>query len=280
MSLFNPYAYVAAGGELISLLIGHRQLTWEMAKREISHRYAGQVLGALWAIGHPLLLMGLYVFVFAYVFRLRLGLSEEMPRSAAIYILCGLIPWMTFADAMNKGATVILDHRGLVKQVVFPVETLPVKSVLASFLTQLVATAALLTYVLVKEGGVPWTVLLLPALFTLQFLAMVGVCFLLASVGVFFRDLREIVQFFTTAGLFIAPILYLPGMIEKIWPPLKIVLLLNPFSYLVWCYQDLLYYGRFEHPVSWAVTIVLSATVFCLGCRVFRKLKPMFGEML
>ncbi len=91
---------------------------------------------------------------------------------------------------------------------------------------------------------------------------------------------QDDVQFFTTAGLFIAPILYLPGMIEKVWPPLKFVLMLNPFSHLVWCYQDLLYYGRFEHPVSWAVTIMLSVTIFCLGCRVFRKLKPMFGEML
>ncbi|MCH9008797.1 hypothetical protein IIA29_12485, partial [candidate division KSB1 bacterium] len=70
-----------------------RTFWWFVAKREISQRYAGQVLGTLWAIGHPLLLMGLYVFVFAYIFRLRLNLSEEMPRGAAIYILCGLIPW-------------------------------------------------------------------------------------------------------------------------------------------------------------------------------------------
>lgn len=263
------------------LLTRYRQLTWEMTRREISERYAGQMLGSVWAIGHPVLLMGLYVFIFAYVFPTRLGLTEDMPRSFVVYILAGLIPWITFADAMNKSTVVVIGNASLVKQVAFPLEVLPVKVVLAACVTQLVATPILLGYALfVDPSGLPWTVALLPVLFLLQLLAMIGVAYLLAAATVYLRDLREIVQVFTTAGLFLAPILYLPTWVEHAWPPLRWVLLLNPFSHLVWCYQDLLYFGRIEHPVSWIVLMTLSTALFYLGFRVFQRLRVLFGDFL
>ena len=280
IGILNPYYHAAALRESISLLIRHRERTWDMAKREITDRYAGQALGTTWAIVHPLLLMGLYVFLFTWVFPARLDASFEMPRGLTVYILSGLIPWLTFADAMNKGAGVILAHTSLVKQIIFPLEILPVKGILASYVTQVVATAMLFLYMLVTGETFPWTLVLLPILFAIQFFAMAGVCFFLASICVFFRDLREIVQFFTTAGLFLAPILYLPQVVEAIWPPLQFILYANPFTHLVWCYQDVIYFGRFEHPVSWAVLIVLSLLSFSLGYRLFRRFKGMFAEVL
>lgn len=272
--------HVIAVTELFLLLARHRQLTWEMTRRELTDRYVGQVLGTLWAIGHPLLLMALYVFVFAYVFPNRLPITDEMPRSFVTYILAGLIPWLSFSESMAKGTIAIVNHAGLVKQVVFPIEILPVKGVLASFITQLVASAFLLTYMLFADAGWPLTVLLLPVLFMLQVMAMIGVSYILSSVGTYFRDLKDFVQVFLTAGLFLAPILYLPAWVEKVSPTFAAVLRLNPFSHLIWCYHDALYYGRIEHPESWVITAVLSASVFYAGYRVFRKLKHMFGDVL
>jgi len=267
--------------QLIRTIISHRQLLWQMAKREIRDRYAGQALGALWAVGHPIFLMGLYVFVFTYVFPSRAQqLNEDMASSTVTYILAGLIPWLTFAESMAKGTGAIVNEAGLVKQVVFPIEILPVKSVLATCLSQVVATGILLVYMAILERRLPWLVLLLPVLFTLQMLMMVGVSYALSSVGVYFRDMREIVQVFLSAGIFLAPILYPPALISKIPPTFAMLLALNPFSHLVWCYQDVLYNGRVEHPLSWFVIIVLSPIVLYLGYRIFRKLKNMFGEVL
>jgi lipopolysaccharide transport system permease protein len=280
-SQLRPRAHFLAFGQLIALLTRYRQLTWEMTKREVSERYAGQVLGTLWAIGHPVLLMALYVFIFAFVFPTRLGLSEDLPRSYVLYILAGLIPWITFADAMNKSTVAIIGNAGLVKQVAFPLEILPVKVALAAFVTQLVATPLLLLYaVVIDPRGLPWSALALPGLFALQLLAMIGIAYLLASLTVFVRDLRELVQVFTTAGLFLAPILFLPVWLESAWKPLLWVLYLNPFSHLVWCYQDILYFGRIEHPVSWALFVPFSVGVFYGGYRIFRKLKIVFGDLL
>jgi len=266
--------------ELVLLLTRHRQLTWEMTKREITDRYAGQVFGTLWAVGHPLLLMALYVFVFGYIFPSRVGRSDELPRNLTTYILAGMIPWLTFSEAMGKASSVIVGHAALVKQVVFPIEILPVKGVLASFLTQLVATSILLVYMGAAEHAWPATLLLLPVLFFVQLLAMVGVSYVLASVGVYFRDLKDFVQVFVTAGLFLAPILYQPAQLNQVARPFRWVLYANPFSHLVWCYQDAVYFGRLEHPVSWVIVAVLSSGVFYGGYRVFRKLKALFGDAL
>jgi lipopolysaccharide transport system permease protein len=268
-------------GVFAILVVRYHQLIYELTKREIFDRYAGQVLGPLWAIGHPILLMGLYVFVFAVIFPTRFPQGTEMPRTYVVYILAGLVPWLAFADSLNRGCSAVIANSGLVKQVAFPIAVLPIKSVLAAFFTQLVATSLLLIYAgLVDTAGLSSMLQLLPLLFIFQLLAMVGASYLLASLSVFFRDLREIVQLFTTAGLFLAPILYLPQWLEVAWPPLVWIIQANPFTHLVWCYQDVLYFGRFAHPASWFANGLISLAVFAIGFRTFQRLRSMFGDLL
>ena len=275
--LLRPGGHVRAFGQLMTLLSRHRQLTWEMTKREMQERYAGQVLGTLWAIGYPIFMMAIYVVVFAYVFRLRMGDPGRFPLDYTSYLLSGLIPWMAFQEAMQKGATVVVSNAGLVKQVVFPVEILPVKGVLASMVSALISLALLGGYVLWTHGSLHWSWLLLPLLLVLQGLGMVGVCYLLSSVGVFFRDVKDIIAVVAAAGLYVAPILYVPEMLPR---PIELALYANPFSYMVWCFQDALYYGRIMHPAAWIVFPALSLFAFYTGYRVFRKLRPMFGNVL
>lgn len=271
-------AAVAAARLTARLLFRHRELTWEMTKREITDRYAGQLLGPLWVIGHPLLLMALYVFLFAYVFPARVGTSGGSGLST--YILSGLIPWMAFSEAIAKSTQVIISNASLVRQVVFPIEVLPVKSVLAAVVTQVVATVLLIAYMLVASSPLGLTALLIPVLFLLQLLAMCGVCYLLSAVGAYFRDLKDVVQVFLNAGLFLAPILYVPEVLARLPKVLSAALWLNPFSHLIWCYQDALYFGAIEHPASWIVLALLSPVVFIGGFTVFEKLRSLFGEIL
>lgn len=277
MSLLSGRTHWLAFREVLGLLTRNRQLTWEMTRREIADRYAGQMLGAFWAIGHPLALMGIYVFIFARVFQVRIGGTAELPLDYATYLLSGLIPWMAFQESMNKAATVILGNANLVKQVVFPIEVLPVKTVIASFGTQFVASGALAAYVLASHGRLPWTYGLLPALIAFQALAMIGVAYVLASVSVYFRDLKDFVQVFCLAGMYVTPVFYLPDMVPATFRPL---LYFNPFSYMAWCYQDACYFGRLEHPWAWPMFFGGSLAAFYFGYRVFRKLKVCFGSVL
>src|SRR6185369_3689045 len=124
--------------------------------------------------------------------------------------------------------------------------------------------------IVASSGGLPWTVVLLPVVVAVQVLGLMGVAFGLAITGAFFRDLREFMQIVTLIGMYLIPVAYLPSMVPPLFRPL---LYFNPFSYIVWCYQDVLYFGLIEHPLAWLVFLLLSVVSFVVGHRLFRLLK-------
>ena len=263
--------------EIVSLLTRHRQLLFAMARREIADRYAGQSLGVLWAVIHPVLIMGVYVFIFAYVIRMKIGGTHELPLDYTTYLLSGLIPWMCLQESMSKASVVMVNNANLVKQVVFPIEVLPVKVVMASIFSMLISLFILIVYVLIKNHYLPMSYVLLPVLLIFQMALMIGINYLLSAIGAYFRDLKDFVQIFNTVGLYLIPIFYLPDQVPRIFRPL---LYCNPFSHVIWCYQDVLYFGRFEHRWSWVLCFALAIGMFLAGYRIFRKLKTMFGNVL
>jgi lipopolysaccharide transport system permease protein len=282
VSFLNPVAHWRAGRELTDVLASHRHLTWEMTRRELSERYAGQVLGAFWAIGHPILMMVVYVFLFAVVFGQKLDLTAlKLPANFdfTVYILAGIAPWLVFAEAMAKGTSAVVGNSSLVKQIVFPIEILPMKIVLASAFTHVIFTLILLGYIILRLGlgYVTWMMALIPVLMVIQVIAMAGICYAFAAIGCYLRDLKEFVTVFLLINLYLMPVVYLPD-----WVPgsLRPILYVNPFSYMTWCYQDAFVFGRFEHPIAWVVFPLLSIGCFTFGYRTFRKLKPQFGNVL
>jgi lipopolysaccharide transport system permease protein len=230
-----------------------------------------------WVIAHPLFMVGVYIFVFAVVLKIELGVAPDVPGDYVVYLLAGLIPWLAFQDVMAKSCGAVTGHAPLVKQVVFPVEVLPVKGLASSLVMQMFSLGVLTAYLLVRQRTLPVTYALLPLLLALQVFAMVGVSYLLAAVSVYVRDLKDMVQVFGVIGVYLMPVVYLPD-----WTPsaLRPLLYLNPFSYMTWCYQDALFYGRIQHAWAWPVFLALSVLTFYGGGRVFRYLKTWFGSAL
>lgn len=256
--------------EIVGILRRYKELTVTMARREVADRYVGQTLGIAWSIGHPIFLIGVYVFIFAFVFKTKIGNSVNLPLDYTTYILAGLVPWLSMQESIVKSCTVITANASLVKQVVFPLEVLPAKGVLASLVPQLVSFVLLFIYVIVTAGGLWQTYALLPLVFLCQVLMMMGLSFLLATVGAYFRDLKDIAQLFSVCSIYLLPIFYLPTMAPAIFQPL---IYANPFSYMIWCYQDAIYFGRIAHPIAWVVFPIFSLLTFVFGYRLFRKLK-------
>jgi lipopolysaccharide transport system permease protein len=276
-SLVNITAYRTALAELAGLLTRHRELTLAMTKRELTDRYAGSALGLLWVIAHPLILMGVYVFIFAVVFRIRVGGTLALPRDYATYLLSGLTVWLVCQESLTRSATAISSQASLVKQVVFPIEILPVRCVLASLPAQLVSMSVLAVYLLVKYQALPWTVALTPVLLLFQMIMLTGLGMILAAVGAYLRDLKDLVQVFALVNMYLMPVVYLPAAVPGLFRP---VLYANPFSHMIWCHQDAWYFGRFEHPWAWAVFPLFALLMFAGGYRVFRRMRTYFGNVL
>jgi lipopolysaccharide transport system permease protein len=277
LRILNPASHARGLRDGLALFRRHARLTLEMAKRDLTQRYAGQLIGSIWVVGHPLFLTLLYVFLFGTVFKVKVGGTAELPLDYTAYMLSGLIPWLTFQTAMSASCVSIVSNASLVKQFIFPLEVLPAKDVLTATVIWIVGMITILVYVVATHGLPPATWLLLPILFVLQLLAMIGVALLLSATTVFFRDLKDLIQLFTTIGLFLMPVVYLPAMVPPAFRPLLYV---NPFSYMTWAYQDALYFGRIDHPYAWVLFAAGSVIAFAMGFRVFQRLKPMFASAL
>lgn len=275
-TLVDLPGHVSASRSLVRLARTYRYLLVELAVRDVRDRFAGHVLGVVWTIAHPILLMGIYVGIFTFVFPARGLTAPGRTQDLTVYILAGLIPWLCFQEVLARSTTAITGNASLVKQIVFPVELLPIKTVLGCLPTQLVATAFLVGLALLTGLGSP-ALLLFPVVLILQVAAMLGVAFALSAVGAFVRDLRELVVVFCAVNLFLQPILYAPAQLPRVLRP---VLWLNPFSHLVWVAQDVFFFGAITHPVSWVVLTVGALVTLGLGYRLFRGLKHRFGDML
>lgn len=252
-----------------------RELIHEMVSRELRDRHAGQVLGVLWAYGHPLALMLLYTVLFAYVFPARFGeVATATDYSASV--LAGIVPWLAFQDILGRAPSVLVGQASLVKQIVFPTEVLPIKSALASAMPYSGGVVFAVAYA-AHQGSLSFMVLLVPALIVLQLMAMIGAALALSAIGLFWRDLRDVVVVFCSANLFAQPILYNPFAAPDL---LKWVFALNPFSYLTWCWQDALFHGTFAHPWAWVVFPASSAAALAIGWTIFDRTRHHFGDAL
>jgi lipopolysaccharide transport system permease protein len=248
-----------------------------MTKRQISAEHSGKALGRFWGIFQPLFLFLVYAVIYGVVFRQHIGGTYALPRNFTVYFLAGLVPWLSFLFLMGRATALITGNSQLVKQVVFDVRLLPIAGTLASALPLVLGLGFIAVYTFIVYHSVPVTYLLLPVLVVIQLIAMLGTAFLLSAIGVFFRDIGDFVQIAGVVLIFLLPVVYLPSSIPAAFDPL---LWLNPFSYMVWCYQDVLYFGRFEHHACWWIFPLLSLFLLVAGYRFFRRLRPHFSDVL
>lgn len=276
-ALFQPMSILSGIADGIRSITRNFPLATALARRELTTRHSGQFLGAFWAMGQPLFLMLLYVFVFAVVFKQRIGGTFELPLDYTIYILSGLVPWLTIMPALSVTCQSVTANGQLVKQFTIDPELFPLKDVLITFVFWTVGVGVIALYTLVRYQSLPWTYVLLPVALLIQFTTAIGFGLMLSSLTVFVRDLRELVQMLTTAGMYVLPVVYLPQWVPAAFRP---ILYANPFSYMVWVYQDVFYFGRIEHPYAWVVSAAIACLALAFGQRIFRRLQPYFTTYL
>jgi lipopolysaccharide transport system permease protein len=277
LRLFDPIANLAALMEASRFVRRYRLLIVEMTRREITDRYAGQVLGAAWAIGAPLLTMAVYVFAFTVLFRGRVGPTDNGLGYTA-YVLAAIVPWLALQDVLNRATVCVSGSASLVKQIVFPTEVLPLKVVLAT-IPALIVGLAVTAVVTLASGATNafGTLVLLPIAVLLLLFMCAGLAYILAAIGVFLRDIKDIIGVLLMIGFFIHPIIYPPDRVPA-W--LGRVFAISPFTHVIGCFRDALVDGAVTRPWSWLISFVTALVLTVVGWRVFRMLRPSFGNAL
>ncbi len=255
----------------------NRKLIASMVRRDILARSRGSFGGAIWAFLNPLLLMATYFFVFGVVLQTKFG--EDPSRAGyVLYFLAGMLPWLPFSEAVGRSPYVVIDHRNFVRKLVFPLETLPVNLVLAGAVTEVFALAIFIAGLVAARGSVPWSVLWLPALIVPQLLLAAGLCWFLSALGVFVRDLGQIIGFLLTLWFFLTPICYPES--QKIPAAAAHILGYNPILVLVRGYRAIFLEGHAPSMGPLAALWIGSGVVALLGHAWFHSLRRSFADVI
>lgn len=238
-------------------LARHFALVVQMARRDVMGRYRGSFIGLMWAFFNPLLMLGVYTFVFGVLFKSRWSAQSSGTMEYAVILFVGLNINSMFAECVNRAPSLIIENTNFVKKVVFPLETLSWTLLGSALFHLLISTVVLLIFLLVVHGSIPWTAVLFPVVILPFIPFMVGSIWLLGSLGVFLRDLKQAVTVITPMMMFLAPIFYSK---ELIVPQYRNLLYLNPLTIIVEASRDVLVWGRLP---EWGM-LGLYTLVSCL----------------
>jgi lipopolysaccharide transport system permease protein len=228
------------------------------------------------AILNPLILMLTYFFVFGVVLHTRFP-NDPSRSGFALYFLAGMLPWLAMSEAVGRAPVVMLEYRNFVKKLVFPVETLPLNLVIAGLVSELFGVVIFLIGSYLARGFVSASLLWIPLLVIPQILLTAGICWFLAALGVFVRDLAHINGFLLTLWFFLTPICYpetsLPAGALRI-------LSKNPMFVLVRAYRDVLLERHApDFGPLWKLWLI-SGVIFILGHAWFYKLRKSFADII
>jgi lipopolysaccharide transport system permease protein len=255
----------------------HRELLKAMVRREVASRYRGSLLGAFWAFLHPLFMLLVYTFVFSKVFKVRWSGGSGSSVEFALLAFIGLMVFNLFSEPILRAPAAVVANANYVKKVVFPLEILPWVHLGAALFQLLISWLAWAIVCSVCFGLPPPTALLLPVVVLPLALLTLGFSWFLASLGVYMRDVSQIVGALVPAIMFVSAVFYPVSALPEAYQPL---LRLNPLALVIEEARDVLFWGVVPPVGSWVALLLVSTVLAWLGFAWFQATRKGFADVL
>ncbi|ULU25207.1 ABC transporter permease [Dyella terrae] len=257
----------------------NRALILTLTRRDIASRYRGSALGMLWSILNPLLMLAIYTFVFSQVFRMRWGSeAATSPMDFALMLFAGMLGFTFFADSVNRAPGLIVSTPNLVKKIVFPLEIQAFVVIGSGLFQALISFFVLLVaYVLAKGTAPHWTIVLLPFTFLPLCLLVLGMVWILSSLGVYLRDIGQLVGHLVTMTMFLSPLFY---PVTAIPESFRRLFYLNPLTFVMGETRKVLIIG--QQP-AWGALTLFTLCMFLFasaGFWWFQRTRRGFADVL
>jgi lipopolysaccharide transport system permease protein len=263
--------------ELAASLWRNRGLVRVSVRREVLGRYRGSFLGIFWSFFNPLLMLAVYTFVFSGIFKARWHAGSGSKTEFALVLFAGLMLFNLFAECINRAPGLVMSNPNYVKKVVFPLEILPWVSLGSALFHGAISLLVWLIAYCIFFGIPHATVLLLPLVLLPLLLFTMGLSWALASLGVFLRDVSQIIGIFTTVLMFLSPIFYPATTLPEKYRPL---LFMNPLTPVIESTRDVLYWGKIPSFAMLGVYSLIGALIAWLGFAWFQKTRKGFADVL
>jgi lipopolysaccharide transport system permease protein len=259
-------------------IITKRYLIVKYLNRQISRRYRGSILGVFWSLVSPLAMLSVYLFVFGFIFKSRFNITKnETTTDFGLALFLGLNLFNLCSEVISSSPKLILGQPNLVKKIVFPLEALPVVQTLDALLHCAIAFVPLFVAFIVFRGTIPWTFIFLPLFLAPLALFSVGFSLILSALGVFIRDIKELVQPLVTILLYGSAVFY---PISAMPPPFRQVVQLNPLALVIENARLSMMWGAAPN-LSLLLTLSFVAVIFVMVTSTFfEKAKPAFADVI
>lgn len=256
----------------------NRQLIIQMARREVVGRYKGSAMGLAWSFLNPVFMLSVYTFVFSVVFKARWGIGDEESKTHfALVLFVGLIVHGLFAEVLNRAPALILSNVNYVKKVIFPLEILPIISMGAALFHTLISLCVLLAAFTIFNGYLHWTVVLTPLVFLPLIILILGLAWMLASLGVFLRDVGQTIGLVTTIMMFLAPVFYPITAIPEEFRPW---IMANPLTVMIEQAREVLIWGRLPDWTGLGTYTLVATVIAWAGYAWFQRTRKGFADVL
>jgi lipopolysaccharide transport system permease protein len=250
-------------------LFRYRELIRNLVLKDLKLKYRDSVFGFLWSLANPLLLILVYSFVFGHLF-------PGGPPTFPYFLMVGILPWNFFAQSLMMSTGSILDNGNLIRKVALPMEVFPVATVLFNLAQYFLALVVFFPMTLLFfKISVTWSWIAFVPILLLHVLFTLGVSFIASTATVFYRDVRHFTEILLMLLFWLTPIIY---DIQTVSTSLKTVLYMNPVSYFILAYQDVLYRNVFLSVDRLIVLLMLTFLSLVLGYSLFLFCKVRFAE--
>lgn len=263
--------------EMVASLWRNRELVYALTKREVIGRYRGSTFGILWSFFHPVFMLAIYTFVFSVVFKARWNAGSDSKAEFALVLFAGLIIFNLFSECINRAPGIILANTNYVKKVVFPLEILPWVALSAALFQALMSFSVWLIFYIAIFGIPHATIFLLPiVVLPIVFITM-GLSWMLASLGVYLKDVSQLVGIITTVLMFLSPIFY---PISSLPTNYRHFLLFNPLTPAIEGVRDVLFWGNVPSLNFYGSYLFISVMFAWLGFMWFQKTRKGFADVI
>ncbi len=255
-----------------------KELLINLTTKELKLKYRNSVLGFLWSLLNPIMMMLVYVFAFTYI------MPQKVPNYTVI-LLAALLPWNFFSAAVQGSTGSIVSNANLIKKVYFPREIIPLSIIFSNFVSFIITLTILFAAMFIYHIKIGWVILLYPLILILLLFLSIGLAYFLSALNVLYRDISHLVEILFMLWMYLTPVIYpyatVVTRMARYGRKGQLVdfgFLMNPMTLVVESGRDLLLNDKIP-PIGYFIALlVIDIVLIVLGNKVFRKVEKNFAE--